>query len=116
MEGDFLRFDDELAYFRSHAAWGAFMKKWALHQYFRIRVKQLISPVENILSYPLDTRPEPRMLEQTMVTLNALAQLWSDGVIVKPLIPKFGKVTLQVNVRLTVDDADSCVAGHASLY
>lgn len=100
IEKEFFIYEDEIIFFRSQSAWINFMKKWTLHQYFQIRIRQLITPIENIiLNYDCDNEiflEDLKIFEPTLITLNCLNRLWSDEVILKPLIPKFLKITVQV--------------------
>lgn len=77
------------------------MRKWPLNQYFQQRVKQLALPVENIMSHPLNSSfsQQPRILEQTLVAINALTHIWSHSVILTPLLPKFYKMSYQLMQR-----------------
>lgn len=95
IESEFFVYEDELIFFRSQVSWINFMKKWSLHQYFQIRTKQILTPIENIMmNYEISE--DLKVFEPTLITVNALKRLWSDEVILKPLIPKFLKITLQV--------------------
>lgn len=104
VENEFFVYEDELIFFRSQIQWINFMKKWSLHQYFQIRTRQILTPIENIFNYDFKrsssistlTSEEPKIFEPTLIALNSLKLIWSDEVIIKPLIPKFLKVTLQV--------------------
>ena len=86
IEKEFLVFEDEVIFFRSQSSWINFMKKWSLHQYYQLRIKQFIAPIEN---------SETKELQNNLFVTNALNQIWSDEIILKPLIPKFLKITLQ---------------------
>lgn len=99
LEKEFFIYEDELIFFRSQIHWINFMKKWSLHQYFQIRTRQLLIPIENIFNDDFKViaiSQELKIFEPTLITLNSLKLIWSDEVIIKPLIPKFLKVTLQV--------------------
>lgn len=95
IESEFFAYEDELIFFRSQGSWINFMKKWSLHQYFQIRTRQLLTPIENIM-INFEISQDLKVFEPTLITINALKRLWSDEVILKPLIPKFLKITLQV--------------------
>lgn len=99
IESTFFRFEDEVVYFRAHSAWSAFMKKWALHQYFQLQLRQTVSPIEEILTKPLEIVNEPKLLEQTVHCLNALKQLWSPNSLITPLVPKVLKTSIQLTRR-----------------
>lgn len=94
-EGEFFFYEDELLFFRSQPAWINFMKKWALHQYYQSRTKPIITAIENVMSCGLELGKEMKIFDPTLVTINALKHIWTDDVILKPLIPKFLKFTLQ---------------------
>ena len=79
LENEFFIFEDELLFFRSQISWINFMKKWSLHQYFQKRVKQIA--VDD---------------EDSVILVTSLKYFWSDEVVLKPLIPKFLKITLQI--------------------
>lgn len=124
IEEEFFKFEKELLFFRSHAAWIGFMKKWSLHQYYQIRIKQIISPIESVMinenggvkdhDYEHEKDPQTQvLLDATLVTVNALKHLWTDDVILKPLIPKFLKITLQVFKRF-IDYCTEKALNHAN--
>ncbi len=96
IEESFFDFTDEVSYFRAHSAWSSFMKKWSLHQYFQMQLRQTINPIEAVLSKSLDIVNEPKILEQTVNCLNALKQLWGPNYLLTPLIPKVLKTSMQL--------------------
>jgi hypothetical protein len=99
IEASFFEFTDEVAYFRAHSAWSSFMKKWALHQYFQLQHRQIVSPIESVLSKPLDLVNDPKLMEQTVHCLSALKQLWSPNNLLTPLLPKVLKCSMQLMRR-----------------
>lgn len=106
MESQYFEFEDEVAYFRAHSAWTSFMKKWPLHQYFQLQIKQLFQPVEAAFLKPAEITSEPKTLEQTILAINALKQLWSPTHVITPLVPKNLKVTLQLIRRFIQYSSD----------
>lgn len=111
IEEIFFAYEDELMTFRTQPAWINFMKKWALHQYYQISVKQILFPIESVMSHGLELAAEPKLFEPTLICINALKHLWSDEIIIKPLIPKYLKITLQV-FRRFIDYCSEDVAFH----
>ena len=100
IENEFFEFEDEIVLFRSQTAWINFMKKWALHQYFQIVSKQAYNTIETCLrnrsGSASATAYKVEVFEPTLVVIESLKQIWKEDVILKPLIPKFLKLTIQI--------------------
>ena len=111
LEEEFFIYEDEIIFFRSQNGWINFMKKWALHQYYQMIIKKIILPIEEKLnsedhnlkgpesrsrSISTSTSTSTLSLSLSLFIINSLKKLWSDEIILKPLIPKYLKITLQV--------------------
>ena len=98
IENEFFEYEDELVLFRNQPAWINFMKKWALHQYYQTITKETILNIENCLRHQaiVVTVDASVVFEPTLVVIESLKQLWKESVILKPLIPKFLKLTIQI--------------------
>lgn len=99
VETEFFTAESELLSFRSQSSWVNFMKKWSLHQYYQMRVKKIIGPIEDALRSGLELKALDRdvvLLDTTRIIISSLKEFWSDEVVLRPLIPKFLKVTIQV--------------------
>ncbi|KAI8067163.1 oligomeric golgi complex component, COG2-domain-containing protein [Gongronella butleri] len=95
-----------LLYFRSHASYATFMKRWQLPVYFQLRFREIIHKVEEQLSepskhqgYKAPPADNALVLNGTKVIAQAIESCWSDHVFLFVLSHRFWKLTLQLISR-----------------
>lgn len=82
------------------------MKRWQLPVYFQLRFREMVNPVEDLLSDPkasvnMETNPAQDVLALpgSRAVSNAIVQCWSDHVYLYGLAHRFWKLTLQLLKR-----------------
>ncbi|KAI7904429.1 oligomeric golgi complex component, COG2-domain-containing protein [Cokeromyces recurvatus] len=97
-----------LFYFRNHASYHEFMKRWQLPVYFQLRFHEIVKDIEDVLNNPkqnlaLDNTEnvseDDFILPEGKAIMEAINQCWSDGVFLYGLSHKFWKLTLQLIKR-----------------
>lgn len=100
IENEFFEYEDEIILFRNQAVWINFMKKWALHQYYQIITRKIMSKIETSLQEQRKnisaSTGSKEVFKSTLVVIESLKLLWSDEIVLRPLIPKFLKMTIQI--------------------
>ncbi|KAI8830309.1 oligomeric golgi complex component, COG2-domain-containing protein [Chytriomyces cf. hyalinus JEL632] len=97
-----------VAHFRMHASTVDFLKKWNLEVYYRIRVKEVVSPYETTFSSSildlivLGEGSDGFHMPQTVALQSALKKAWSADLFIPALVPGFWKLSLQCLNRYSV--------------
>ncbi|TPX63090.1 hypothetical protein CcCBS67573_g08772 [Chytriomyces confervae] len=97
-----------VAHFRMHATTVDFLKKWNLEVYYRIRVKEVVSPYETTFSNSildlivLGEGSDGFHMPQTVALQSALKKAWSADLFIPALVPGFWKLSLQCLNRYSV--------------
>ncbi|KAJ3239985.1 Conserved oligomeric Golgi complex subunit 2 [Chytriomyces hyalinus] len=97
-----------VAHFRMHASTVDFLKKWNLEVYYRIRVKEVVSPYETTFSNSildlivLGEGSDGFHMPQTVALQSALKKAWSADLFIPALVPGFWKLSLQCLNRYSV--------------
>ncbi|KAJ3232286.1 Conserved oligomeric Golgi complex subunit 2 [Chytriomyces hyalinus] len=90
-----------VAHFRMHPSTVDFLKKWNLEVYYRIRVKEVVSPYETTFSnnvfdlIVLGEGSDGFHVPQTVALQTALKKAWSANLFIPALVPGFWKLSLQ---------------------
>ncbi|KAI8828807.1 oligomeric golgi complex component, COG2-domain-containing protein [Chytriomyces cf. hyalinus JEL632] len=104
----FLEGSSGVAHFRMHASTVDFLKKWNLEVYYRIRVKEVVSPYETTFSniildlIVLGEGSDGFHMPQTVALQSALKKAWSADLFIPALVPGFWKLSLQCLNRYSV--------------
>ncbi|KAJ3398044.1 Conserved oligomeric Golgi complex subunit 2 [Chytriomyces hyalinus] len=97
-----------VAHFRMHASTVDFLKKWNLEVYYRIRVKEVVSPYETTFCNSildlivLGEGSDGFHMPQTVALQSALKKAWSSDLFIPALVPGFWKLSLQCLNRYSV--------------
>ena len=78
-----------------------FVHRWNLPVYFQIRFQEIAGPVEEACQelFALEIGGGKFHLKASRVIIEAVASCWKPEVVLKPLAPKFWKLTLQIIAR-----------------
>ncbi|KAI7864895.1 hypothetical protein BDF14DRAFT_1731310, partial [Spinellus fusiger] len=87
-----------LLYLRNHPSYVEFMKRWQLAVYFQLRFREIVNPVEELLSDQQKSisLQSLEMEEGTKAVFKAIQQCWSDKIFLYGLSHRFWKLTLQL--------------------
>lgn len=100
--------------FKESKSYGEFCKKWNIGVYFQLRYaefllifqrqNELIGMLEPIFELNFENLKNFNSnlglhLKSSEVFIESVTNLWDDSVFISPLLPKFWKLTLQLNYR-----------------
>ncbi|KAF9428441.1 Conserved oligomeric Golgi complex subunit 2 [Podila epigama] len=95
-----------LARLRSQPSYLAFMKKWQLVAYFKLRFMEMSSSIEDALQANVEAIPKsPNAnvhLSASNAIIHAIERCWSPDVFIYGIADNFWKLTLQLMARYTL--------------